>query len=72
MTAPRPPLRAIPLSDVLPLGVRAELIVTMSRGQWDAELAGWYAAGAVLLELDAAERPVAAYQRAVAAEGGSS
>jgi hypothetical protein len=72
MRIPRPPLRAVPLSDVLPLGVKAELVVTMSRGQWDGLLAGMYEAGAMLLELDDEERPVAAYQRAGEGEGASS
>lgn len=64
MKPARPPLRAIPLSQVLPLGVRPDLYVTMSQGQWDETLAGLYAVGAVLLELDDDERPVAAYQQA--------
>jgi hypothetical protein len=36
----------------------------MSVGQWDGVLAGMYQAGAVLLELDDDERPLAAYQKA--------
>lgn len=60
----RPALRSIPLADVLPLGSRPCVVMTMSRGQWDAILAGAYADGYVLLELDRRERPVAAYQRA--------
>lgn len=59
----RPPLQAVPLADILPLGSRPVVVMTMSAGQWDSVLAGWYEAGAVLLELDADERPVAAYQR---------
>lgn len=64
----RPQLRSIPLADVLPLGSRPGIIATMSRGQWDAFLAGAYEDGFVLLELDKRERPIAAYQRAGAAE----
>jgi len=59
----RPALRPIPLSNVLPLPVRPVVVITMSRGQWDALLAAGYEGGCVLLELDACERPVAAYQR---------
>ena len=59
----RPALDEIPLSEALPLR-GGEITVTMSRGQWDATLAAFYAAGAVLLELDAHERPVRAYQKA--------
>jgi hypothetical protein len=39
-------------------------MVTMSVGQWDPLLASAYALGWVLLELDADERPVRAYQKA--------
>ncbi len=60
----RPPLRSIPLSEVLPLGVKPEVVVTMSRGQWDVTLQGAYDLGFVLLELDLQEQPIAAYQRA--------
>jgi len=60
----RPPLRAIPLADLLPLGSRRVCIITMSVGQWDAVLSSSYEVGFVLLELDDDERPVGAYQRA--------
>ena len=60
----RPLLRSIPLADVLPLGSRPAVVMTMSRRQWDTLLQGAYDQGLVLLELDAEERPVAAYQRA--------
>ena len=59
----RPPLRAVPLADLLPLGVRPGVVMTMSRGQWDDTLAASYEPGFVLLELDDNEQPVAAYQR---------
>ena len=36
----------------------------MSIGQWDDHLAAMYDEGAILLELDAHERPIRAYQRA--------
>ena len=48
----------------LRLGVAA---MTMVCGQWDAALAAAYSSGWVLLELDRAERVVAAYQRPDAA-----
>jgi hypothetical protein len=35
----------------------------MSIGQWDALLSAFYAQGAILLELDDEERPVAAYRK---------
>lgn len=56
-------LRRVPLDDVLPLrpGV---LYITMAEDQWDAALAEAYRVGWVLLEVDANERPVAAYRRA--------
>ena len=62
----RPPLRAVPLAELLPLGVRPGVVMTMSRWQWDATLAASYEAGFVLLELDDDEQPVAAYQKAPA------
>jgi hypothetical protein len=37
-------------------------VMTMGEGQWDGMLAAAYAQGWVLLELDADERPVAAYR----------
>ena len=57
-------LRPIPLDDVLPLGSKPVLVMTMAQGQWDAMLSAAYAAGYVLLELDDEERPVRAYRRA--------
>lgn len=68
----RPPLRAVPLADVLPLGSRPVVVMTMSIGQWDATLAASYEAGFVLLELDGDERPVGAYQKANRVEAVSS
>lgn len=60
----RPILREVPLSDVLPIRRdAAQTIVTMSEGQWDDLLDYNYNHGSVLLELDAHERPVKAYQR---------
>lgn len=59
----RPDLHSIPLSQALP-PKPGDLVVTMSAGQpWDALLATAYGQGAVVLELDARERPVRAYQR---------
>jgi hypothetical protein len=60
-TATRPPLREVPLTDVLP--VRRLAYITMSVGQWDGLLAAAYAEGFVLLELDDDEQPVRAYRR---------
>lgn len=57
----RDQLRSVPLASVLP--PRA-VVITMGRNQWDAMLEAAYLAGWVLLELDADERPVAAYQKA--------
>src|SRR5262249_17778689 len=54
-------LRQIPLAAAWPPR-RGELTVTMSVGQWDGLLQGTYDAGAMLLELDDSETPVAAYQ----------
>ena len=59
----RPPLREIQLSEALPLQ-RGELTVTMSKRQWDALLQAAYDTGAILLELDADEKPARAFQRA--------
>ena len=58
----RPDLHQIPLATAVPLRA-GEVTITMSAGQWDGLLAGAYEAGFVLLELDAHERPVRAYQR---------
>jgi hypothetical protein len=59
----RPKLREIPLEAALPLrpGV---VTVTMRAGQWDALLAEFYAAGAVLLLVDEHDRPTRAFQSA--------
>ena len=56
-------LRSVPLHDLLPLGSKPALVITMAEGQWDATLASAYHQGWVLLELDARERPVRAYQK---------
>lgn len=60
----RPTLRSVSLSDVLPLGERSRLVVTMTLGQWDELLRQAYNDGWVLLELDDDEQPVAAYRKA--------
>lgn len=60
----RPALRSIPLADVLPLGSRPVVVMTMSIGQWDVVLSESYELGYVLLELDSRERPIAAYLKA--------
>ena len=57
-----------PLLDKLPAIPRdlfqpGTLVFTMSIGQWDNLLAAAYQHGATLLELDDAERPVAAYRK---------
>jgi len=54
-------LSEVPLASVWPPrpGV---CYCTMSPGQWDGTLAGAYACGFVLLELDADEVPVRAYR----------
>lgn len=65
----RPKLRQIPLSTVDLLRPGA-LTVTMSTDQWDGLLSAMYRAGAVLLELDDDERPVAAYQHPDAEQPG--
>ena len=57
----RPPIHEIPLSEVKLLP--GSLMFTMSVGQWDALLAAGYKQGAILLELDANEQPVAAYRK---------
>lgn len=59
----RSALRRIDLKDAIRDGV---VTVTMSVGQWDTMLSVFYEDGAVLLELDEHEQPVAAYQRAAA------
>ena len=56
----RPTLHEIPLSEVRLLP--GSLMFTMSIGQWDALLQAGYDQGATLLELNADERPVAAYR----------
>ena len=56
----RPTLHEIPLSEVRLLP--GSLMFTMSPGQWDALLQAGYDQGATLLELDASERPIAAYR----------
>lgn len=58
----RPQLREVPLAAVLPLR-RGIATITMSRGQWDSLLQAAYDLNWILLELDDAERPVAAYRK---------
>jgi hypothetical protein len=64
----RPDLRAIPLRDAL-AGAFAPLptacVITMSEGQWDAVLAAAYRDGWILVELDANEVPLRAYQKVI-------
>jgi hypothetical protein len=62
MTSARPALRGVELSSVWPLR-RGICYATLLPGQWDAVLQAVYDLGWVLLELDSAERPVAAYRR---------
>jgi hypothetical protein len=57
----RPPLHAVAFDDVrIGPGV---IVVTMSPGQWTPLLAEAYRRGHTLVELDADEKPVAAYRR---------
>ena len=55
-------LRPVPLKDVLPMrrGVR---YITMREQQWDGVLAEAYRLGWALLEIDADEHVIRAYQR---------
>lgn len=65
MAMTRPKLRAVPLRAAIDgLTKAGRLTVTMSVGQWDMLLASAYEVGALLLELDDDELPVAAYQLA--------
>jgi hypothetical protein len=57
----RSELHEIDLSEVK----KTPAVMTMSAGQWDRLLQAAYEAGWVLLELDAKERPVRAYRRAL-------
>jgi hypothetical protein len=60
-------LRPIAVKDALGIlsGERpADVVITMSVGQWDGLLSAAYAGGCVLLELDENEEPIRAYQRA--------
>ena len=68
----RPPLRRIPLAEVLPLGSRAGLMATMSPGQWDSLLAALYEGGDVLVEVNVHGTPIAAYQKDHAEKGRAS
>lgn len=61
-TASRPPLQTVPLASVFPPR-RGMAYITCSPGQWDGVLRAAYEVGFVLIEVDAAERPVQAYQR---------
>ena len=56
----RPTLKEIPISAVK--FERGTLTFTMSVGQWDNLLAEAYRRGHTLVELDADEKPVAAYR----------
>jgi hypothetical protein len=56
----RPQLHSIPLSEVT--FAPGTVTITMSVGQWNLLLAEAYRRGHTLLELDADERPVAAYR----------
>jgi hypothetical protein len=58
----RPALNPVPVCWVWPPRP-GRCYATMSRGQWDSLLAGAYAAGFVLLELDDEERITKAYRR---------
>lgn len=58
----RPILRPYPLAEALQFRP-GTVVMTMSRGQWDATLAGGYEAGHILLELDDNEQPLRAYRR---------
>lgn len=60
----RPPLREIPLSEVLPIPIYPEVVITMSRQQWDKFLENAYKNNCILLELDHNEKPLKAYQKA--------
>ena len=44
---------------------RPNVIITMSRNQWDGLLQAAYDAGHILLEVDKNEQPVKAYRRKV-------
>ena len=57
-------LEEVELDRIFPL-TAAEVIVTMSKGQWDDLLEAAYNQGFILVELDDKERAVWAYQRKV-------
>lgn len=60
-------LRPIPLVEAMKAlsgSVPQARLITMCPGQWDGLLAAAYAAGWILLEVDADERPVRAYRKA--------
>ena len=59
----RPNLNPIPIAAAIPPRV-GTAVITMSVGQWDALLEAAYLGGWLLLELDDAEQPVAAYRLA--------
>lgn len=64
MMPSRRDLKPLPLTAVLPLGSHPDqIVITMGIGQWDTLLSEAYKQGWVLLELDAEERPVRAYQK---------
>jgi len=59
----RPELREIPLSEVLPIPAKPEIVITMSQNQWDRFLQNAYEHDCILLELNHNELPVKAYKR---------
>lgn len=63
----QPKLEQTDLNNVMRglLNGRAGIYVTKSVGQWDSFLQNAYDQGWTLLELDAKERPVRAYRRAL-------
>jgi hypothetical protein len=56
----RPPLRRVPFRSVWP-PKPGHCYATMSVGQWNCLLQVMYDAGFVVIELDDAQRPIAAY-----------
>jgi hypothetical protein len=58
-------LHEIPLADAMPTALGQadkRCVITMATGQWDGLLAAAYDSGWILLELDANDVPVRAYQ----------
>ena len=65
-TKRRPELNKIPLEQAMTTLLNRQppsCLITMSIGQWDMLLSEAYRRGWILLELDDAELPVAAYQQ---------